>query len=86
MEPAVSSVNINNQSAAHHRDAQQLSHAEGADDEPELCVRLPEELDEESDKPVPRDIDRNEKTLESGFFSHAPENGEEDDSFKKSLV
>ena len=60
-----------------HQQAEELSHAERAEDEAELHIRLAEEFDEETDESVAGDVERREGAGEGKSLPEDPENGKE---------
>ena len=51
---------IQDHSRSNHHQTEELPHAEGAQNKPELNIRLPEKLDKETDDAVTRDVDGKE--------------------------
>ena len=77
---------INPAAGGDHQEAEQLAHAEGSQNEAELRIRLPEELDTETDSAVTDQIEGKEGAVEGTFTTNQPQDGKQDDSLEESFV
>ena len=74
------------QARQNHGKTEQLTHAQHIPDKPQLKIRLPVKLDEKTDSSIADGIEGQLKTGKGSLLSQYPEENEEDDPFKKSLV
>ena len=77
---------INPGAGRDHQEAEELSHAEGAEDETQLHIGFPEEFDEETDGAVSDEVEGKQGAVEGAPSPDQPENGKEDDPFEEGLV